>query len=96
MLTISIAAYNMEQHLDEALSSLIDPVCIHLLDVVIVNDGSTDRTPEIANKYIEKYPDSFSLVNKENGGYGSTINTMTRMRSLLRHWICVKKSCERL
>ena len=74
ILTISIAAYNMEQYLDEALSSLIDPACIDLLDVIVVNDGSTDKTPEVAAKYVEKYPDSFRLINKENGGYGSTIN----------------------
>lgn len=37
--------------------------------------GGTDRTAEIVKKYEEKYPDIIKLVHKENGGYGSTINS---------------------
>ena len=37
--------------------------------------GGTDRTAEIVKKYEEKYPDIVKLVHKENGGYGSTINS---------------------
>lgn len=74
ILTVSIAAYNMEQYLEETLVSLVNPDCIHMLDVIIVNDGSTDKTREIAMRYTEQYPDSFRLIDKENGGYGSTIN----------------------
>ena len=45
------------------------------LDIIVVNDGSTDQTVEITNKYVEKYKQSIRLINKENGGHGSTINT---------------------
>lgn len=45
------------------------------LEVIVVNDGSKDKTLELAKKYEEKYPDTFKVVDKENGGYGSTINT---------------------
>ena len=42
--------------------------------MLVVNDGSSDRTVEIAEKYVQKYPDIFRVINKENGGHGSTIN----------------------
>lgn len=74
ILTVSIAAYNVEKYLRETLESLVNSDAVDLLDVIIVNDGSSDTTAQIAAEYAEKYPDSFNLVNKENGGYGSTIN----------------------
>lgn len=72
-LTISIAAYNVEQYLDNALNSLIIKH-MEKLEVLIVNDGSKDNTKEVAKKYCKKYPDTFKLIDKKNGGYGSTIN----------------------
>lgn len=74
ILTISIAAYNVEQFLDKALNSLIIDN-MDLLEVIIVNDGSKDDTLKIAQGYEEKYPNTFKVIDKKNGGYGSTINT---------------------
>ena len=39
-----------------------------------MNDGSTDNSVEIAQKYVNKYPDVYRILNKENGGHGSAIN----------------------
>ena len=39
-----------------------------------VNDGSNDGTELKAQKYVRKYPDSYQIINKVNGGHGSTIN----------------------
>ena len=72
-LTISIAAYNVENYLDNTLKSLVIED-IDKLEVLIVNDGSSDNTKKIAEKYCSKYPKTFKLIDKENGGYGSTIN----------------------
>ena len=44
-------------------------------ELVLVNDGSKDHTAEVVQKYVERYRDSIRLVNKKNGGHGSTINT---------------------
>ena len=73
-LTISIAAYNVEQYLDNLMKSIIDSESMEMIEVLIINDGSKDNTPNIAEKYQDQYPDSIRLINKENGGHGSTIN----------------------
>lgn len=79
ILTISIAAYNVERFLDNTLKSLCVESVLDDIEVIIVNDGSRDNTPQIAQKYVDKYPNSFILVNKENGGYGSTINSSLKI-----------------
>ena len=76
LLTIIIPTYNMEGYLDTCLSSLIleDPSLMEQLEVLVVNDGSKDRSSEIAHAYEERYPSTFRVVDKENGNYGSCIN----------------------
>ena len=80
LLTISIAAYNVEKYLENTLNSLecSDNVKKYL-EVIIENDGSTDRTFDIAKKYEKLYPDVYKAVHKENGGYGSTINNSIKL-----------------
>ena len=78
ILTISVAAYNVEPYLSQTLQSLVGtPYLMNRLEVIVVDDGSTDRTSEIAKKYVELYPDTFVLITKENGGHGSTLNVAT-------------------
>lgn len=75
LLTISIAAYNVEEYLEETLQSLVcEKNIMDKLEVIIVDDGSKDMTALIAQKYVEMYPDTFVLIKKENGGHGSTLN----------------------
>ena len=73
-LTISVAAYNVEETLGKTLESFNDSRVYSDLEVLIVNDGSTDHTKEIAQKYEKLAPETFKYVEKENGGHGSTIN----------------------
>jgi glycosyltransferase involved in cell wall biosynthesis len=44
------------------------------IEIIIVNDGSSDSTLSVAQKYEKKYPQSVIVVDKKNGGHGSTIN----------------------
>ncbi len=75
VLTISIAAYNVGSCLEKTLSSLIiNDDAFDKLEVLIVNDGSSDDTSIVAHKFENLYPDVFKVIDKENGGYGSTIN----------------------
>lgn len=75
VLTISIAAYNMEKYIDRCLESVIIPELCSEIDVLVINDGSTDSTLEIVSKYQNKFPNIVRIINKENGGYGSATNT---------------------
>lgn len=75
LLTISIAAYNAEKYLEKCLSSIFKAErAKQYCDVIIVNDGSTDSTWEIAESYYARYPESIQLVYQKNAGYGSTVN----------------------
>ena len=81
ILTISIAAYNVEKFINQTLDSLIDERIMDDLEIIVVNDGSSDNTLAIAKEYERKYPDSFIIIDKENGGYGSTINSSLKIAS---------------
>lgn len=74
LLTISIAAYNVEAYIRRTLDSLIDERIIDDLEIFVVDDGGTDRTLEIAKEYAAKFPNSIFPIHKENGGYGTTVN----------------------
>ena len=64
-ITVSVAAYNVEKFMDEALSSLTCPEILDDIEIIIVNDGSKDSTVDIAKHYVEKYPNSFFLIDKK-------------------------------
>ena len=44
------------------------------MEIIIVNDGSHDMTPEIADAYQKKYPGIVKAVHQENGGHGEAVN----------------------
>ncbi len=74
ILTISVAAYNVERYLCKLLDNIIESERSPKLDVIVVNDGSTDSTSSIAARYADRYPGSIRLIDKEDEGHGSTIN----------------------
>lgn len=74
ILSIVIPAYNVEKYLDRCLSSFEAEDILEKIEVLIINDGSKDKTPDIAERYCTKYPGTYFLYNKENGGHGSGIN----------------------
>ncbi len=74
ILSIVIPSYNVEKYLEKCLESMLIDSLLADIEILVVNDGSKDSTPEIAQRYVEAYPDTVRLLNKENGGHGSTIN----------------------
>ena len=75
LLTVTIPSYNVEKYLPETLPTFLDESILEKIEILIVNDGSKDNTLEIAEQYRAQYPDTIRVINKENGGHGSTINT---------------------
>lgn len=76
LLSVIVPSYNMEVYLPTCLNSLIvdDKDLLQKLEVIVVNDGSKDRTSEIAHGFEAKYPGVFRVIDKPNGHYGSCIN----------------------
>lgn len=76
LLSVIVPSYNMEEYLPKCLGSLIVPdvEMLNRLDVIVVNDGSRDRTSEIAHDFERRYPGVFRVIDKPNGNYGSCIN----------------------
>lgn len=79
ILTVSIAAYNVADYIRHTLDSIISQGCIDALQILVVDDGGKDATLEIVKEYEARYPDSVFGVHKENGGYGSVLNTSIRL-----------------
>lgn len=73
-LSICVPAYKVECHLDRCLLSLVSSEVADKLEIIVVNDGSPDSSREIALAYQGRYPTIVKLIDKENGGHGSTIN----------------------
>lgn len=74
ILSIVIPAYNVEKYLNRCLRSFEVPEILEKLEVLIINDGSTDGTQMLAETFCKKYPETYFLYNKANGGHGSGIN----------------------
>lgn len=76
IITIIIPTYNMERYLDKCLTSLIitDENLMKMTEILVIIDGSKDRSSEIAHNYAKRFPNTFRVIEKKNGNYGSCIN----------------------
>ena len=71
-ISFAIPCYNSEEYMEKAIESILKGG--EDVEILIVNDGSKDSTPEIARKYVKEYPQTVRLIDKENGGHGSGVN----------------------
>ena len=90
LLTVVIPAYNAEAYLAYTLDSLCGAFqssrtagkagdagrknLLEKLEILVIDDGSKDKTGEIADGYAGEYPEIVRVIHKENGGHGSGIN----------------------
>ena len=74
ILTIGIPVYNTEAYLERCLQSILFDEVAGMIEVIAVNDGSTDNSLEILREWQKRFPESMKIINKKNEGYGSTVN----------------------
>ncbi len=74
-LKISIVTpnYNYEKYIGSTIESVINQKYDNF-EYIIVDDGSTDKSVDIINRYVAKYPDKIILIEQENSGQTNAIN----------------------
>lgn len=72
LLSVAVPCYNSEEYMRKCIESLL--VGGEDVEILIVDDGSSDGTAEIADGYRALYPSIVKVIHKENGGHGSAVN----------------------
>ncbi len=72
ILTIAIPCYNSQNYMKKCIESAL--LGGEDVEILIVDDGSTDDTAAIADEYEKKYPGIVKALHKENGGHGDAVN----------------------
>ena len=74
LISIVVPSYNAEKYLNKGVRTFLHESLLDKIEIIIVNDGSIDHTAKIAERLKKQYPKTITVVHKENGGHGSTIN----------------------
>ena len=72
LLTVAIPCYNSEEYMEKSIRSALNGG--EKVEVLIIDDGSTDSTLKIAQKYEKRFPEIVKVIHKENGGHGDAVN----------------------
>lgn len=72
LISFVVPCYNSSSYMHHALDTILE--IKEDIELIIVNDGSTDDTLKIAKEYQKKYPKVIKVIDKENGGHGSGVN----------------------
>ena len=73
ILTVVVPVYNTEKYIARCLDSIIQ-ARVPNMEILIINDGSTDDSEKIIKKYISEYPDLIRYIRQKNGGLGHVRN----------------------
>ena len=71
--SVIVPVYNVEGYIEKCLETLVNQT-LKEIEIIIVNDGSKDRSIQIINKFKEQYPEKIVYLEKENGGLSSARN----------------------
>lgn len=75
LMTVVVPVYKVEPFIRKCLDSLILPEeWMGKLEVLVVNDGTPDHSADMAREYESRFPGTFRVIDKENGGHGSAWN----------------------
>ena len=84
--SVILSVYNVAPYIREAMDSLISQdYGFENIQIIMVDDGSTDGSGEICDEYAQKYPDNTLVIHKENGGLSSARNA--GMKAVCGKWI---------
>ena len=76
LLTFAIPCYNSQDYMEHCIESILPGG--EDVEILIIDDGSKDRTAEIADAYAKKYPTIVRAIHQENGGHGEAVNAGIR------------------
>ena len=76
ILSIAVPCYNSEAYMEKCIDSLLEGG--ENVEILIVDDGSKDKTAQIADAYAAKYPTIVKAIHQENGGHGEAVNAGLR------------------
>ena len=81
--SIIMAVYNVEKYLNEAIDSIINQTIgfEENVQLILVDDGSIDKSKDIAKAYAEKYPNNILFLSKESWIFSLTVNFGRRLYS---------------
>ena len=71
-ISFAVPCYNSESYMEHCIETLL--VGKEDVEILLIDDGSTDKTAMIADRYAKKYPSIVKAIHKENGGHGSGVN----------------------
>lgn len=74
MVTLVVPIYNMERYLPRCMASLLNQTCTDY-EILLINDGSTDSSSSLCDRYSAENPGLVRVIHKENGGLSSARNT---------------------
>ena len=76
LLSFAIPCYNSEAYMEKCIESILPGG--EDVEILIIDDGSKDRTAEIADAYASRYPTICKAIHQENGGHGEAVNAGIR------------------
>ncbi len=75
-ISVIVPIFNAERYLVRCLNSIVEQINTthNDIEIILINDGSTDKSAEIIKKYIQKYTNNIKYIQKENTGVADSRN----------------------